>query len=179
MKTELDILKEVCQKLKILNVDYMLTGSLAMSHYSIPRMTRDIDIVLEINLSDAAKFISLFKDEYYISEESIMESIKHEFIFNIIHLESSIKIDFIIRKNEIYRTIEFNRRKKVQLSEFEVYIVSKEDLIISKLIWFKDSESELQKRDIVNLISTKYDKNYLYEWIEKLNLKDVFNLVIK
>lgn len=179
MKTELDILKEVCQKLKILNVDYMLTGSLAMSHYSIPRMTRDIDIVLEINLSDAAKFISLFKDEYYISEESIMESIKQEFIFNIIHLESSIKIDFIIRKNEIYRTIEFNRRKKVQLSDFEVYIVSKEDLIISKLIWFKDSESELQKRDIVNLISTKYDKNYLYEWIEKLNLKDVFNLVIK
>lgn len=179
MKTEFDILNEVCQKLEILNIDYMLTGSLAMSHYSTPRMTRDIDIVLEINLSDTDKFISLFKDEYYLSEESITESIKHEFIFNIIHLASSIKIDFIIRKNEIYRKIEFNRRKKIQLSDFELYIVSKEDLIISKLIWFKDSESELQKRDISNLISTTYDKNYLYEWIDRLNLKDIFNLVIK
>lgn len=49
MKSELDILKDVCQKLKILNVDYMLTGSLAMSHYSTPRRTRDIDIVIDIN----------------------------------------------------------------------------------------------------------------------------------
>lgn len=145
----------------------------------MPRMTRDIDIVLELNLLDTAKFISLFKDEYYLSEESITESIKHEFIFNIIHLASSIKVDFIIRKNEIYRTIEFNRRKKVQLKDFEVYIVSQEDLIISKLIWFKESKSELQKRDIVNLISTEYNKNYLSKWIEELNLKDVLNLVIK
>lgn len=73
MKSDLDILKDVCQKLKILNVDYMLTGSLAMSHYSTPRMTRDIDIVIDINLSDTAKFISLFRDEYYISEESVIQ----------------------------------------------------------------------------------------------------------
>jgi hypothetical protein len=48
MTNELDILKQVCQGLEQANIPYMLTGSLAANFYTVPRMTRDIDIIIEI-----------------------------------------------------------------------------------------------------------------------------------
>ena len=99
-------------------------------------------------------------------------------MFNLIHTESSIKVDCIVRKKEEYRLTEFERRQKIRLTDFDIYIVSKEDLIISKLIWFKDSNSELQKKDIKNLLVSGYDKDYLQRWILRLNLKKQYEDVL-
>lgn len=177
MLTELDIIKDVVRKFDQLNVQYMLTGSLAMSYYAQPRMTRDIDLVVSIPTSILEKFEGAFSPEYYMSVEAIKDAIKTEFVFNLIHSQSSIKIDCIIRKNNEYRITEFQRRRKIMLTDFDIYIVSKEDLIISKLIWFKESNSELQKRDIKNLLDTEFDKDYVMSWIEKLNLTENYKVV--
>jgi hypothetical protein len=178
MLTELNILKDVTRKFEQLNIQYMLTGSLAMSHYAQPRMTRDIDLVVNILPSIVKKMESVFTSDYYISIDSINDAIDNEFIFNLIHTKSSIKIDCIVRKKEEYRVTEFERRQKIRLTDFEIYIVSKEDLIISKLIWFKESGSDLQKRDIKNLLNSGYDRNYLLNWIGKLNLEKQFESLI-
>jgi hypothetical protein len=170
MKTELDILKDVIEKLSTLSIPYMLTGSLAMMYYAQPRMTRDIDIVVELSRTHIDDFVRIFKTKYYISSEAIEDAVATPFIFNLIHLESSVKVDFVVRKSEEYRVVEFNRRKKVKIDGIELFVVSKEDLILSKLIWLKDSDSELQKRDILNLLESFYDKEYLFEWAKKLNL---------
>ena len=46
MSDEIDILKLVCQCLEQVDIPYMLTGSFAANFYAVPRMTRDIDIVM-------------------------------------------------------------------------------------------------------------------------------------
>jgi len=51
--------------------------------------------------------------------------------------------------------------------------VSKEDLIISKLCWAKDSHSEFQLRDVKNLLKSGYDATYLQTWTEKLGLENL------
>ena len=48
MKTELEIVQDVSRKLQSANILYMLTGSMAMNYYAVPRMTRDIDLVVEV-----------------------------------------------------------------------------------------------------------------------------------
>ena len=170
MNTELDILKDVAEKLEKINVPYMLTGSLAMMYYAQPRMTRDIDLIIELKKTLIEKFIETFSNDYYISPEAVSDSVEHSFMFNLIHLKSSVKVDCIIRKPEDYRVVEFNRRRKIKFSGIDIFIVSKEDLILSKLDWAKDSESDLQIRDIRGLLSTGYDRDYLFEWAKKLNL---------
>ena len=97
-------------KLNDNDIPYMVSGSVAMNYYSVPRMTRDIDIVIEID--DIESFFNVFKKEYYINKETISEAIKERFMFNIIHLKEAMKIDFIIRKDSEYRKIEFKRKKK-------------------------------------------------------------------
>ncbi len=97
MLDEFKILKSIAQKLNDNNIPYMLTGSVAMSYYSAPRMTRDIDIVIEIN--DIENFYRLFKDDYYIDLDTVRDSVLNRGIFNIIHSVEIIKIDFIVRKD--------------------------------------------------------------------------------
>jgi len=175
MLNELDILKDITQKLDKVNISYMLTGSIAMNYYAVPRMTRDIDIIIEIYFKDIDPLIEIFKDEYYIERNSIIDSIKRNSIFNIIHNSSFIKVDFIIRKKEEYRKIEFNRRLKVDFTGFPIYIVSKEDLIISKLFWAKTGDSDYQLRDVINLMNTGYDKEYILNWSNKLGILKLYN----
>lgn len=172
--TELKILKDVIEKLHSANLSYMLTGSFALGYYAQPRMTRDMDIVLAVKEIEVESVFKLFKDDYYISNTAVKNAVDKKTMFNIIHNNTLIKIDFIIKKQEEYRELEFERRKKIDFLGLEVFIVSKEDLIISKLLWSKDSKSELQFRDIKNLVSGDFDKVYVGKWINKLGLANIW-----
>ena len=136
-------------------------------------MTRDIDVVVAIGPNDVEQMASLFEPEYYLSKESMRESIAHESAFNLIHHQSVIKVDFIVRKQDEYRRVEFERRQKVSILDFTTYLVSKEDLIISKLWWAKDSHSEIQLGDVKNLLATDYDKEYVERWALDLELSNL------
>jgi hypothetical protein len=167
---EIDIVRDTSHRFERAGIPYMLTGSMAMNYYSQPRMTRDIDIVIAIGPGDVDRVAALFRPDYYVSEENIRESLAHETIFNLIHQESVIKVDCIIRKSSQYRRAEFERRQKISISDFDTFIVSKEDLIISKLSWAKDSHSEVQLGDVRNLLATGYDSDYLQRWTRELGL---------
>jgi hypothetical protein len=173
MQNELDIVRDVSQRLDRAGIGYMLTGSMAMNYYAQPRMTRDIDIVVALAPADAEKIVDLFHPDYYVSAEAVRDSIRSESIFNLIHNESVIKVDCIVRKNTPYRHAEFNRRQQIKIDNFSTWIASKEDLIISKLFWAKDSGSETQLRDVKNLVTTGCDASYIEHWTRELGL---FNL---
>ena len=154
---EIDIVCDISVKFERAQIPYMLTGSMAMNYYAQPRMTRDIDVVIEMTATDVGRVTALFRPDYYLKEQNIRDSLTHESIFNLIHQESVIKVDCIVRKSSEYRRVEFERRHRISIREFTTYIVSKEDLIISKLFWTKDSRSEIQLADVRNLLATGYD----------------------
>jgi hypothetical protein len=148
----------------------MLTGSVAMNYYSQPRMTRDIDIVISLVESDSRKIVDMFQGDYYVSTDAVVDAAKQHTMFNVVHLESVVKVDFIVRKETEYRQLEFDRRQRIRVGELEFWIVSKEDLILSKLSWAKDSRSDLQLGDVRNLLSTKPDLDYLQRWSSVLGV---------
>ena len=74
-------------------------------------------------------------------------------MFNLMHLDSAIKVDLIVRKNSEYRHAEFERRKSVEFAGISTWITSREDLILSKLVWARDTNSEMQLRDVRTLIA--------------------------
>ena len=167
---EIDIVRDISRRFEQAGIPYMLTGSMAMNYYAQPRMTRDIDVVIAIGPDEVDRVATLFRSDYYVSEENIRESVAHESIFNLIHQESVIKVDCIVRKSTEYRRTEFERRHMISIRDFTTFIVSKEDLIISKLFWAKDSHSEAQFGDVRNLLATGYDGTYLQRWTHGLGL---------
>ena len=179
MQNELDIVRDVSAKLDSAGIGYMLTGSMAMNYYAQPRMTRDIGVVVALRPADAALVVQLFSPDYYVSREAVDSSIAHQSLFNLIHNESVIKVVCIVRKQNEYRLAEFNRRRRIKIENFETWIVCKEDLILSKLFWAKDSHSELQLRDVKNLISTGCDRDYIERWTRELDVANLWQEVSK
>jgi hypothetical protein len=174
MQNELDIVHDVSLRLNSAGIGYMLTGSMAMNYYAQPRMTRDIDVVLALRREDGGRLVKLFSPDYYVSLEAVDRSIAQESMFNLIHNESIIKVDCIVRKQDTYRLNEFNRRQRVKIGDFEAWIVSKEDLILSKLYWAKDSRSEMQLRDVKNLVGSGCNRAYIEHWTSELGLVNLW-----
>jgi hypothetical protein len=175
---ELDILKLVASRLNTAEVDYMLSGSVALTFYGKPRMTRDIDIVIVLPPREIDRFVKIFEPDFYIDRDMVEDAVRNQSMFNIIHLETVIKVDFIIRKTQEYRILEFSKRKKMQLEEQEVSVVSLEDLIISKIYWAKDSFSEMQIKDIVSLLGLDVDMVYVQDWCARLGLDLILRRVL-
>jgi len=173
MTAELEVLQDATTRLEHAGIPYMLTGSFALSYYAQPRMTRDIDLVVELSGREAKSVADLFAPDYYASEADIAGAIAGSGMFNVLHLVKLVKLDFIVRKDTPYRRHEFGRRQRVRLPGFEAWIVSREDLILSKLAWAKNSGSEMQLRDVQALLAGGGDRTYLERWAEELSVTEL------
>jgi hypothetical protein len=179
MSEELEVLKEVARRLDGTGIAYMITGSTAANFYAVPRMTRDIDIVVELSERDIGKFILAFEKDHYLEPETVREAVKNKGMFNLIHDQYIIKVDFVVRKDTPYRRREFSRKKKISVDGENLYIVAPEDLILSKLVWAKDSKSEIQLRDVQNLLQSVkgLDRRYLARWGKQLGVDSLYREV--
>jgi hypothetical protein len=181
MADQLIVLEEVTGRLESAKIRYMITGSIAFNYYAVPRMTRDIDILVDISIEDAERKFSVFEKDFYIDMDAVRNAVMNLSMFNIINYENPVKVDFIVLKRDEYETLKFSRKRRRKINGFKVYIISPEDLIISKLMWAKDSISEIQIRDVSNLISCvkPLDLKYLEFWIKKLELKELYEMALK
>jgi hypothetical protein len=76
-------------------------------------MTRDIDLVVELQGRSAGEVAAVFAPDYYISEDDVARALNEHGMFNVLHLQQLVKVDLIVRKDTDYRRREFERRRKV------------------------------------------------------------------
>jgi len=174
---QFSILTLVTGRLDAIGIAYMLTGSIAAGYYAQPRMTRDIDLVVEVAPADADRLAAAFAPEFTADATVIRGAIARQSLFNLNPIEAVAKVDFIVRKDDRYRREEFRRRRAVELGGHRLWVVSPEDLILSKLVWAKPSRSELQLRDVRQLLAAvpSLDHTYLDRWAASLNVTDLLH----
>ena len=174
--SQADVLGRTSVLLQAAGIPHMLSGSIASSAYGEPRSTQDIDLVIDPTLPQLTSFItSLRCEDYYVSQEAVEEAWTQRSIFNLIDLATSWKVDLILLKRRPYGAEEFRRRVNRDILGHEVPVVTPEDSILSKLEWRKDSQSERQYRDAVNVAATQWallDVLYLRHWANELGVLD-------
>lgn len=170
MHEELEVLRIVGERLGGAGILFMLTGSFAMAYYGKPRMTRDLDLVIALAEADIHAIVSGLSPEFYVDVDDVKAAVTSQRLFNLMHHATGIKVDLIVRKDSEYRLLEFERRRPVELSGVKTWIVSREDLILSKLLWARDSASDMQRRDVRSLIDDSMDRDYLEYWAQKLGV---------
>src|SRR5262245_46626120 len=106
----------------------MLSGSTAMNFYARPRMTRDVDIVIELGLTDVGRVVDLFQEDFSVDEQEIREALARQSLFNLVHYDTVVKVDCVVRKRAAYRQEEFRRRRTIEVQGQRIWIVSPEDL---------------------------------------------------
>ncbi len=133
-------MRPVINLLEELNIPYYIGGSIASSSLGISRATMDVDVITSLNTTHVSRIVQQLKKEYYVDGEMIKDAIKHKSTFNLIHHNTSYKIDFFISRATEYQQSIFERisRKKFvdQEDTIEVFICSSEDVVLTKIIWY-------------------------------------------
>jgi len=175
MSEELEVLRIVAQRLDQSKIVYMISGSMAANLYSVPRMTRDIDIVVELKSIGIDAFVKIFEKDFFVDKDMVREEVARGGVFNLIHKDYVIKIDFILRQLSEFQAMTFTRRRNVIIENQLMWFIAPEDLVLAKLWWAKDSCSEVQLNDARNILRTvkNLDTNHIKDWVAQLGLSHV------
>src|SRR5207344_780583 len=101
------------------------------SHYATPRMTRDVDVVVELDPHRASELAAALAGEFYVDESALRRAAQRAGMANAIHMRLLVKIDLIVRKETSYRRTEFERRSQTTVQGTTVWVAAPEDLVLS------------------------------------------------
>jgi len=171
---QIDVLHDAAQRLDRLGLPWMLVGSYASGYHGEPRFTNDIDIVIAYEESDIARLVAAFEQDYYADAGMMREALQYQTLSNVIHNEACYGVDLIPLKADEYSQLALQRRRRVDLGGFEVWIATAEDVVLAKLRWARDSRSEMQFRDVLNVmrVTTDLDLPYLRLWALRLGVME-------
>jgi hypothetical protein len=151
---------QVVAVLEDMHVPYMIGGSVALSVWAIPRMTHDLDLVVDLPDHLVADFCSRFSDEgYHIDPEAMRETFRLSShagmgMYSFIDIKAGLKVDlFPLRADDHFQQIALSRCVLQEVvAGVKAYVCTPEDLLVQKLRWYVLSESERQFRDCMNLM---------------------------
>lgn len=179
-----ELLLYLAQILDRLSLRYIVTGSTASIVFGEARLTNDIDVVVDLPLSKVRRFCTSFPEsEFYVSESAVREAIAHRRQFNIIHPMSGLKVDVIIPKETQFDETRLSRGIRLTFdADREITFASPEDVIIKKLDFYKQGESEKHLRDIGGVLKIRrgqLDFKYIEHWVHALDLTEIWQMVLQ
>lgn len=182
MGDEIVLMSKVASLLNASEIRYFVTGSVAAMYYGEARMTRDIDIVVDLKFGDVPKLVEgMCEPEFYLDKKSILEAMEIDGQFNAIHNDTGMKVDFMCSERSFYNDSRFERASFVEIVPgVKAWTSSPEDLILKKLDFYKLGGSDKHLRDIAGMIrlsGESFDRVYLNTWAEKLGVVDEWKAV--
>lgn len=177
--TQAELLRYVVETLEELGIPYMIGGSQAAVYYGEPRFTRDVDVVTGLGPANLPALLARFSaPEFYVSEEAAREAVETRGQFNIIHPDSGLKIDIFVNRDTPYDRLRLERRQRLPLLPGrDAWFARVEDVILYKLIYFREGQSEIHLRDVVGMLRVsedQIDSRYVADWAERLGVGPIW-----
>jgi hypothetical protein len=183
---QIELLRYAVETLERLSITYAIVGSWGSGIYGEPRFTRDIDIVVDMQIKSVPEFCAAFPNgEYYLSETAACEAVSDRFQFNVIHPASGNKIDFILTRNEPWHAGQVSRCRCVMLGSgnqtFSAFVAAPEDVILGKLWYYSAGGGDRHLRDIAGILRVTgdgVDRAEVERWASQLGYLDIWQAVL-
>ena len=178
-----DLLKYTATQLRALDIHYAVVGSFASSIWGESRLTQDIDIVVDLRSGHVPQICAAFPDpEFYISATAVREAIVHGSQFNVLNPSSGTKLDFMIPGRTAWVLAQLNRSMQVQVfPDLAIDIAAPEDVILGKLVYYREGGSEKHLRDIngiLDLSARIIDPEYVSRQAQHLGIDDLWEGIL-
>lgn len=145
--------------LERLEIPYMVVGGFAAILYGEPRLTLDVDIVVDMRGHHIKPFLAAFPiPDYYVSEEGIRDSLERCYPFNVIQPTTGVKVDLVPLPSDPFTRAAFERRQRLTYDAegHAATFITPEDLILAKLAAFRETESDRHLRDARGVLVTQW-----------------------
>jgi len=178
-----DLLRKVITDLEILEIPYALVGSFASGAFGEPRLTHDIDIVVDLDVRKVDLLCARFPEpDFYVSLAAAQQAARQRSQFNVIHPTSGNKIDFMLARNDLWGRTQLERRLQLPLfPDQEGYVAAPEDVILGKMIYYREGASEKHLRDITGILQvagSEVDRAYIERFAAKLDVVDIWQAIL-
>ena len=145
-----EFLAYLIETLERLQIPYMIVGGFAAILYGEPRLTIDVDIVVDLKPEQVGPLVMAFPiSDYYISEEGVRDSVERRYPFNIIQPSTGAKIDLVPLTGDPLTRRAFQRRQRMTYGEEgrSAWFISAQDIVIAKLVAYRQTGSDKHLRD--------------------------------
>ena len=174
------VAKLVTDAIEAAGARYSIGGSMASAFAGEPRSTLDVDIVADLAQPQIDAFFAAVKDAFYVEMNALRRAVDSYGSVNLIHIESSVKIDLFVAGGTMLDDSLLQRRREVTTGEppVKLYVHSPEDILLQKLRWFRlgGEVSDRQWRDVCGIVKVqgqRLDRAYLREGAETLGVVDL------
>lgn len=151
----------VIDVLECLGIPYMVVGGFAAIFYGEPRLTIDVDIVVDMRPEHITPFVAAFPiPDYYVSEEGVRDSLRRRYPFNVIQPTTGAKVDLVPLPRDPFTRAAFQRRQRLEYDQAgnSATFITPEDIILAKLLAFQETKSDKHLRDVRGVLITQREK---------------------
>ena len=174
----IEVTAQVVAALERTGVPYTIGGSLASSFSGEPRASIDADILVEMTAAQVAPFLDALGDQFYIDADALRRAIENKSSTNLIHFESSIKVDLFVA-GSLLDARQLERRRRVEIGPSRSWFIhSPEDILLQKLLWYREGGevSDRQWRDAIAILVVqegRLDRAYLTATASLIGVSDL------
>ncbi len=178
-----DILRYGVNTLERIQIPYLIVGSFARSIWGEPRLTMDIDIVIDLRSDQIVPLCQAFPTpEFYVREGAVREAVTRRRQFNVLHPTSANKIDFMIPRDDAWSRLQLTRGRQHKYDgDIDLQVSSPEDVIIAKMRFYKEGQLPKHLRDIAGVLNLQGDslvREYIAKWAQAMQLQDIWHTIL-
>lgn len=158
VRTTLEALQEA-------GISHLVTGGLAANLHSFSRVTKDADIVIEMEPRAFAKFANLLPESLELDEQISFETITGSRRQVIALRGSPYRIELFLLGSDPHHQERFQRRILRAVPELEcaAWVATAEDMVIQKLRWNRDKDRD-DARNILAVQGDALDFAFIERW---------------
>lgn len=161
----------------------MVIGGQAVLIYGEPRLTRDIDITLGLEVEKLEKILDIVtRLKLKILINDIEDFVRKTMVFPTLDQRSGIRVDFIFSFSP-YEIQAIEKASTVIIGRTPVKFASLEDVVIHKIIAGRARDIEDVKSILIK--NPDYNVDYINHWLEKFdsslgeNYCEIFKKVVE
>ena len=146
---------------------YMVIGGQAVLLYGEPRLTRDIDITLGVNIDKLDELLNVIREIGLTPlPENIENFVEKTFVLPVKDKNTKIRVDFIFSQTS-YEKQAIDRANTIKIKSKTVRFASLEDMIIHKI--FAGRPRDLEDVRSILLKNPVFDKDYIFKWLKEFD----------
>lgn len=162
-----ELLSKIDERLKRHSLPYMIIGGQAVLLYGEPRLTRDIDITLGVNINRLKEILAVVQElSLKPLPDNIESFVKQTMVLPALDETTGIRVDFIFSFTP-YETEAIKRARKIIILGQEVCFASPEDVIIHKI--FAGRPRDLEDIRTILLRNPGIDRKYIKNWLKEFD----------